>query len=240
MKRSWALSWGARYARLTTFRSSKPAGTSWWQLLYGSRAISTSKKGAVVEESGLVEDQNLLLADQPARFDVVVTPDLRKSTPEMPIHSMGALDAVSQRMLQLAVKLTALKEFPASNRLAFGINLHQVGFNRTDALQMLTQVFPEFSNELKRSTDFVFQINHPIKGEVEHTRLKINCLQRWYFAELKLDGGPQYGPINAFTANVDLDISTDMVSERKWSAEEAAQIIPLLIRSAKSVLEKSP
>jgi hypothetical protein len=239
MRRYSALRWSTRSARLTTFRSSKLTGTTWWQLLYGSRAINTSKKGTVVEESGLVEGQNLLLLDRPTRFDVVVSPDLRNASPEMPIHSIGTLDAVSQRMLQLAAKLTTIKEFPTSNRLGFGITLYHVSLTRADALQALTQVFPEFARELKRSTDFVFQINHPAKGELLDGSLKINHLQKWYYAELKLDSGPQAEPIVAFTANVDLDFSTDMDSDRGWPADEAAQIFPLLIRGAKSVLEKS-
>jgi hypothetical protein len=232
------LRWGARSARLTTFRSSKSAETSWWPLLYGSRAIRTTKRGVTVEESGLVEGQNLRFSDQPTRFDVVVTPDFHHTSPEMPIHSMGTLDAVSERISQLAEKLTRLKEFPTSNRLAFGITLHQVGFTRTDALKTLAQIFPELIRELKRSTDFVFQINHPVKGELEESSLKIHCLQKWYYAELKLDGGPQTKPIDAFSANVDLDISTDMAADQTWSAEESAKIIPLLIQAAKLVLEQ--
>jgi hypothetical protein len=242
MKGFLALHWGARSARLTTFRSSKPTGTSWWQLLHGSRAIRTSKKGAVVEESGLIEGQNLFLSDQPTRFDVVVTPDLRHASPEMPMHSLGTLDAVSQRMSQLALKLTTIKEFPTAHRLAFGITLNQVGFKRTDTLQTLTQVFPELSKELKWSEDFVFQISHPGREEfedLEESSIQIRYLQKWYFAELKLEGGPQSRPIDAFTANVDLDISTGISPARKWSAHEAAQIIPRLIRGAKLVLERS-
>jgi hypothetical protein len=239
MKGFLALRWGARSARLTTFRTSKPTGTSWWQLLYGSRAINTSKRGAVLEESGLVDGQNLLLSDQPTRFDVVVTPDVRNASPEMPMLSVGTLDAVSQRMSQLASKLTAIKEFPTANRLAFGITLYQVEFIRTNALQTLTQVFPELSKLLKGSADFVFQINHPAREDLEDVSLKIHYLQKWYFAEVKLNGGPQSGPIDAFTANVDLDISTGFSPDREWSANEAAQIIPALIRGAKLVLQES-
>jgi len=239
MRGSLALRWGARSARLTTFRSSKPTGTSWWPLLYGSRAINTSKKGTLVEESGLVEGQNLLLSDQPTRFDVVVTPDPRNASPERPVPTVGTLDAVSQRMSQLTSQLTAIKEFPTANRLAFGITLYQVSFTRTDALQTLTQIFPELSKVLKNSEDFVFQINHPTREELEDISLTIQYLQKWYFAELKLDGGPQSGPIDVFTANVNLDISTSLSPARGWSPKDAAQIIPVLIRGAKLVLEES-
>jgi hypothetical protein len=239
MKGFLALSWGARSARLTTFRSSKLTGTTWWQLLYGSRAIRTSKKGPVVEESGLIEGQNLFLSDQPTRLDVVVTPDPSTASPESPIHSMGTLDAVSQRMSKLAQKLTAIKEFPAATRLAFGITLYQVGFDRSDTLHTLTQVFPGLAKQLKKSTDFVFQINHPAQEDLEDVSLGVHYLQKWYFSELKLDVGPQSGPMKAFTANVDLDISTGVSPAEGWSATEAAQIFAHLIRGAKLALERS-
>jgi hypothetical protein len=198
--------------------------------------------GAAVEESGLIEGQNLLFSDQPNRFDVVVTPDPSKASPETPIHSLGTLDAVSQRISQLALKLTATKEFPATNRLAFGASLHLVSFHRAEALQSLAQVFPEFSKELKWSKDFVFQINHSAQEdiEIEDGSVTIYRLQKWYFAELELDGGPKSKPIDAFSANVDLDISTGISPARSWSAADAAQIIPVLIRSARLVLVNSP
>ena len=161
MEGSSVLRWDVRSARLTTFHSSKPSSTSWWQLLQGVRAIRTSRKGAVVEESGLIDGLNLLLSDQPARLDVVVTPDPRKASPETPIQSIGTLDAVSERMSQLALKLTANEKFPTANRLAFGVTLFQVCYKRSDALQTLALVFPGLSMELKKSADFVLQINHP-------------------------------------------------------------------------------
>jgi len=237
MKGSLALKWDVRSARLTTFHTGMPSSTSWWQLLYGVRAIRTSKKGAVVEESGLIEGLNLLLSDHPNRFDVVATPDPRNASPERPMQSIGTLDDVSQRMSQLALRLTANENFPTANRLAFGVTLSQVCFQRTYALQTLAQVFPGLSRELRKSTDFVFQINHPAKEDLEEVSMEIHYLQKWYFAELKLDGGPQSGPIKAFTVNVDLDISTGISPARKWSAKESAQIAPHLISGAKRALE---
>jgi len=239
MDGSLALRWDVRSARLTTLHSGRPSSTSWWQLLHGVRAIRRSKSGPVVEESGIFEGLNLLLTDQPTRLDAVLIPDPRKVSPETPMPSIGTLDAVCERMSQLGLKLTSNKEYPTANRLAFGITLFQVYFERSDALQMLAQIFPEFDRLLRKSADFVFQINHPrmedpgdIDGKVE-----IHYLQKWYFAELKLDIGPQSGPIQAFTANVDLDISTGLSPARKWSAKESADIVPHLIESAKRALE---
>jgi hypothetical protein len=191
----------------------------------------------VVEETGLIEGLNLLLSDQPNRFDIVVTPDPRKATPEMPLPPIGTLDAVGERMSQLALKLTAIKDYPAADRLAFGVTLFQVAFNRSDALRALEKVFPELTRNLRKSSDFVFQINHPLKEEVEDIPLEIHYLQRWYFAELKLPAGPNTGPLVAFTANVDLDISTALSPARKFSAADSAQIIPHLIAGAARVLE---
>ncbi len=237
MEGSLALRWGVRSARLTVFHSGKPSSTSWWQLLHGVRAIRASRKGAVVEESGLIEGLNLLLSDQPARLDVLVTPDPRKASPETPMQSIGTLEAVSERMSQLALKLTANKEFPTATRLAFGVTLFKVCYNRTDALQALAEVFPGLSRKLKKSADFVLQINHPRKEEVEDIPLEIHYLQKWYFAELKVDVGSGSGPIDAFTANVDLDISTGPSPARNLSANESAQIIPHLISGATRALE---
>jgi len=187
----------------------------------------------------LIEGLNLLLSDQPGRLDVVVTPDPRKASPETPIQSIGTLDAVSERMSQLALKLTSNEKFPTANRLAFGVTLFQVCYTRSDALQTLAQVFPGLAKELKKSADFVFQINHPAKEELEDFSLDIHYLQKWYFAELKLDGGAKSGPINAYTTNVDLDISTVPSPARRWSANESTQIVPHLIWGAKRALEES-
>jgi len=238
MKASLALRWDVRSARLTTFHS-KPSATSWWQLLHGVQAIKKSKRGALVEESGLIEGQNLLLSDQPARFDVVVTPGQVHAGPELPVPSIGTLDAVTERMWQLALQLTALKQYPTANRLAFGLTLFTVSFHRSQALQTLAQVFPELSKELKKATDFVFQISHPARMALDDTSLEIHCLQKWYFTQLKLDSRPPSGPVEAFTANVDLDISTGISSDRRLSASEAAKILPRLIHGAKRILEVS-
>jgi len=239
MEGSLALKWDVRSARLTTFHSGRPSSTSWWQLLHGVRAIKTSKKGGLVEESGLIDGLNLLLSDQPTRLDVVLTPDPRKASPEVPIPSIGSLDAVSQRMSQLAHKLTANEKYPAADRLAFGVTLFQVCFKRTTALQTLAQVFPGLSEVLKKSSDFVFQINHPEEEELEaldDLALEIRYLEKWYFSELKVAVGSASGPIDAFTANVDLDISTGISPGRKWSAKESAQIVPHLIGGARRAL----
>jgi hypothetical protein len=232
-----ALRWDVRSARLTTFHSGKPSSTSWWQILHGVRAIKRAKRGAVVEESGLVEGLNILLSDQPARFDVVMTPDPRKVSRELPMPSIGTLEAVSQRMERLAQKMTSNKEFPTANRLAFGVTLFQLCFKREDALKTLAEVFPGLARGLRKSADFVLQIDHPTKEEVEDIPLEIHYLQKWYFAELKLDGGPHSGPVEAFTANVDFDISTGITPARKWAGNESAQIIPHLIGGATRVLQ---
>jgi hypothetical protein len=237
MKASLALRWEVRSARLTALHGSKPSVTSWWELLHGVRAINRSKRGAVVEESGLNEGQNLLLSDQPGRFDVVVTPGQAPAGPESPIPSIGTLGAVTQRMEQLASKLTALKQYPAADRLAFGLTLFRTSFHRGEALKTLAQVFPEFSRELKSSTDFVFQISHSARIVLENISMEIHYLQKWYFAQLKLSGGTQSGPIEAFGANVDLDISTGLLSDRRLSASEASGILPYLIQGADRILE---
>jgi hypothetical protein len=239
MEESPALRWDVRSARLTTFHSGKPSSTSWWQLLHGVRAIKRSKRGAAVEESGLFEGMNLLLSDQPTRFDLVMTPDPHKASPERPLPSIGTLDAVSQRIEQLGLKLTANKEYPTAHRLAFGITLFQVYFQRADALEVLAQVFPGLSRALRKSADFVFQINHPRMEEVEDISVEIHYLQKWYFSELKLEGGPKSGPIKAFTASVDCDISTAISPAQKWSANESAQIISHLIGGAPRALDVS-
>ena len=185
----------------------------------------------------MIDGLNLILSDQPARLDVVVTADPRNASPEVPIPSIGTLEAVSQRMTELAARLTASKEYPTAARLAFGVTLSQVYFDRSNALQALANVFPGFAQELRKSADFVFQINHPAKEEVEDIELEIRYLQKWYFAELKVDGGPTSRSVDAFTANVDLDISTGISPARTWSGNESAQIVPHLISGATRVLE---
>jgi len=67
--------------------------------------------------------------------------------------------------------------------------------------------------------------------------MEIHYLQKWYFAQLKLSGGTQSGPIEAFGANVDLDISTGLLSDRRLSASEASGILPYLIQGADRILE---
>jgi len=234
-----ALRWQVRSARVTAFHYGKPAPTSWWQLLHGAKAARTSKRGAFVEESGLIEGQRLILMDQPNRMDVVLTPGQGNAAPELPVHSIGTIDAVSRRMSQLALKLATLAEFPTANRLAFGVSLFQASSGRLETIEELAHIFPGLSRELQQSTDFVFQINHPAQEPLGDGSVEINYLQKWFFSHLKLDGGTPTGPIEAFTANVELDISTGISSTRRWSANEAVQIIPRLIRGAKRVLEES-
>jgi len=239
MKASLALRWNVRAARLTNLRSRKGSATSWWQLLHGVQAINTSKRGTIVEESGLIGNRNLLLSDKPDRFDVVMTPGQAHAAPELPYPSIGTLDAVTERMEELASQLTALKQYPTANRLAFGLTLFHASFQRNEVLETLAEVFPELTRELRNSADFVFQISHPARMVMADLLLEIHFLQKWYFAQQRVDVGPQSGPMDAFSANLDLDISTGISSDRKLSADDAATIFPRLMEGAKRILELS-
>jgi hypothetical protein len=187
----------------------------------------------------LIEGQKVILLDQPNRLDVVLTPGQGNAAPELPIHSIGTLDAVSRRMSQLALKMATIAEYPSANRLAFGISLFQASSGRAETIETLAHVFPGLAKELQQSTDFVFQINHPAQEALGDGSVEINYLQKWFFGHLRLDSGTPSGPIEAFTANVELDISTGISPARRWSANEAVQIIPRLIKGAKRVLEES-
>ena len=244
MRGAAALRWEVLAARMTLFHDGKSTGKSWWHLLHGSKAPSHAKRGPIVEESGQIDGHKLTLLEQPGRLDLLIGGDVPASFPAKPIISRVTFEVVAGKILPLLSKLTAIAELPSADRVAFGIALCQAHPTRAEALGTLAEIFPGVSRELEQSADFVFQINHPRTDSIGDHSLRVNYLQKWFFGSLKLadrrpKGAPADLPLEAFTANVEIDMSTARVPGRKWSANEAALIFQHLLKAAKRLLEES-
>src|SRR5262245_30404147 len=105
MRRSVALEWNVRGARVTLFHDSKPIEKSLWQLMQGAPAETIAKRGNCVEESGSVDGQRVTLLAQANRIDLLLAPATSNVSPDTPQLSRVTCEAIVPRIAPLLSKL---------------------------------------------------------------------------------------------------------------------------------------
>lgn len=155
----------------------RPVESPWWAELIGAEPESRASRPRVGEfvDEGTYEGRKLVLQIQPERIDWHLVPVEEPTEAVLELPSLGTypealsiLQSVVDRWLDLAPPLT---------RLAYGAVLLQAAPDRRASYLQVTNYLPSVKLDPDRSSDLLFQINHPRPSQVIDA--EINRLMKW-------------------------------------------------------------
>jgi hypothetical protein len=226
--------WKVESLRLTLFRT-KPIETviPLWQNFAGEKPekVDFRPRDNVIVEEGTIVLGSLVHMSDPLRINWTLSPseEQQKKTTSFPF--LGPLSEVKGQFLNIMIDWLKSGTIPDTNRLALGLVSMIVNENRESAYKKLSELLPYLKIDIENSTDFLYQINRPIKSTVEN-ELLINRLSKWNAVRFMgigflLDDKPEV--INTskdFVATrLELDINTHQSNKRIFSKENSILLL---------------
>ena len=210
MARPELAEWRAEMLRLTAFTSAQLTNQSseWWQQITGAQPESISSKPAIGVHSaeGTTETFRFILNIVPGRIDLIAAPNPSENTPTPDLGSFVTLAKSFVAYLEPWLKSCS---FPIA-RIAFGSTVRILVNDRVEGYKVLAELLPTVQIDPEGTTDFMYQINRPIKSK-HISGLKLNRLCKWGVLDIQLlPFSENSQPIqHTHFCRVELDLSSD-------------------------------
>lgn len=226
------LDWQVESLRLTLFRA-KPIESviPLWETLTGEKPekVNIQPRDNMITEVGAVVLGELTHTSNPVRINWVLSPSKEQQT--SPFPNLGSLLETKSQFIKMMSDWLSLNAVPSMNRLALGSVTIILEENRVLANKQLSELLHNVTIDIENTTDFIYQINLPIKSTVQPDLL-INRLSKWSAVQTKgfeLWFGDKPELISDkrgyFATRLELDINTHHSNKRTFPKNK---LIPFL------------
>jgi hypothetical protein len=217
------IDWQAESLRLTLFRA-KPIETvvPLWETFTRERPekVDFQPRANIINETGTVVLGALTHVSDPLRINWNLSPSQEQQQKTKSFPSLGSLFETKGQFIKMMSDWLSSDAVPETNRIALGSVSMIIKDNRQSSYKQLSELLHHVTLDIENSTDFFYQINRPIKSDVEPD-LMINRLSKWnvvHFTGFGVLFGDKPEVIQDSTGNfairLELDINTHQSNKR--------------------------
>lgn len=242
------INWQVELLRLTIFRATPTDQVvPLWENLTGEKPVKVDSQPRtnIIHEEGPYMDGTLIHVSNPIRIDWFLTPG-EEQMRESAFPILGPFAEIKDNFIQLMSKWLISEMVPDTKRMALGNTILLPLNSKELAYKQLSSLLSRVDLDVKNSTDFLYQINRPMKSRSNIPALEINRLSKWSAARivgmgLFFDAKPEVitdTPKEYFACRLELDINTTQNRDQKFSKDETIMILKELSDLTDEIAEK--
>lgn len=224
--------WQVESFRLTVFRFAPIHQVEpLWENFTGEKPakVDSQPRDNIIREEGPIPLGTLVHFSNPIRIDWVLAPSQeQQKVTTLPV--LGSFTEVGEPFVELISRWLTSEQVPEIKRIALGFLCLLASDSKEAAYKQLSTFLPHIELDIENSSDFLYQINRPIKSRIEPD-LVINRLSKWSATRttevgLILSGKPELFTDNRrdFACRLELDINTSRDYAKEISKEKLVEI----------------
>ena len=241
-----ASNWLVESIRFSLFKDAMGGNPSeWWIKTLGEppeQKIEQPRTGLHRQELA-VEDRKVVLQVQPGRLDWIWSPidTIEEAVIESAIlPHIGMFPKITREFASQIKKWLNAVDDSGFSRVAVGTKLFYPLDDRIDAYRHLGQYLTSVELDWTKSTDLVYQINHPRSSSTRVENLVINRLMKWAVltATVRVGLPVSNGTYNLFAVRLELDINTKPDQKISLSIDEVKGVFDELLELSEEIVEQ--